>query len=98
MPDRSTVITRLDRVIQTLSVLGFLWMPRSSRGMTEERGVSEMPRSSRGMTRQGRLTANRTEGGARSEGGRKAPARGGGSGAARAAGPGGCRWQVEALK
>ena len=41
---------------------------------------------------------HRTEGGARTEGGRKAPARGGGSGAARAVGPGGCKWQVEALK
>ena len=44
------------------------------------------------------MILHRTEGSARTEGGRKAPARGGGSGAARAAGPGGCRWQVEALK
>ena len=81
MSDRSTVITRLDRVIQILSAVGSLWMPRSSRGMTR-----------------GGCPALRTEGSARSEGGRKAPARGGGSGAARAAGPGGCRWQVEALQ
>jgi len=82
MSDRSTVITRLDRVIQTLCALGSLWMPQSSRGMTP----------------QGRLTPHRSEGSARTEGGRKAPARGGGSGAARAVGPGGCKWQVEALK
>ena len=73
MSNRSTVITRLDRVIQALSDLGSLWMPRSSRG----------------MTRQGRLAPHRTEGSARP---------GGGSGAARAVGPGGCKWQVEALK
>ena len=43
------------------------------------------------------MTLHRTEGSARTEGGREAPARGGGSGAARAAGPGGCKWQTEVL-
>ncbi len=87
MPDRSTVIARLDRAIQSHMAPGSLWMPRSSRGMTD-----------RGVGRQTTAPAHRTEGGARTEGGRKAPARGGGSGAARAGGPGGCKWQVEALK
>jgi hypothetical protein len=49
-----------------------------------------------------RIFQHRTEGSARAKGGRKAPAphviRRGGSGAARAAGPGGCRWQAEALR
>jgi hypothetical protein len=84
MSDHARVIARLDRAIQGHS---FRWMPRSSRGMTD-----------RGAGRDTTRPAHRTEGSARTEGGRKAPARGGGSGAARAVGPGGCKWQVEALK
>jgi hypothetical protein len=74
----SPVITWLDRVIQNHPRTTPHWMPRSSRGMTDW-GAHGEPTG----------PANRTKGSARTEGGRKAPARGGGSGAARAAGPGG---------
>ncbi len=87
MSDHSPVIARLDRAIQSHMAPRSLWMPRASRGMTD-----------RAAGRQTTRTMSRTEGSARPEGGRKAPARGGGSGAARAVGPGGCKWQVEAQK
>jgi hypothetical protein len=50
MPDRSPVIARLDRAIQTRQRHAPLWIPRSSRGMTGGRRGGEMPRPSRGMT------------------------------------------------
>ena len=80
-----SVIARPDRAIQRGREVG--WSPRSGRDMRGRGACSEPTRP-----------ANRTEGSVRPEGGRKAPALWGGAGAARAVGPGGCKWRAEALR